>query len=725
MKLRNPFKTAPRLDPATPSWATYMDALVPDTEATIARWRDVTTAREIAKRIHGPALGCALINARVCSSVPIRLYRVDNAAPKSWRQYGAKEVTGVDRKRYLTDPKRVGRKASMLAQQDDGMVEVVDHPVLSLLQKPNPEVTGTEFEFRRWLDKWLFGNSLSLKLRNGREVVGLASLMPEFVRVQPSTATLISAYYFGRDNADMETFDAEDVVHQRFAPHWRSPYWGMSPMDIVFRELDLYEYSLAAEQARWKHGGYPSGVLSMKNVRDQKTLDQIAKSVDRRHAGADKSGKLLVTSEGTYTPLGKTQEMGYIPGMEHIERRIEQEYGVPEALRRLNDANLASGQMGPDIYYLFTVQPNLAIDAEQLTELLLPEFGIDPGEAWLAYDDVVPQDLEALRQDTLVHVTGGVLTIDEQRARLGYEGAPGGIGAKHRINGIAIEPERVVVAPAPPPVQSPPTPAPTEEPEPEPSAPEPTPEAAAKAAPTIATKADDGLTIGELDKVGARVRDELEADLRAWYARVADGMRVRPDGTVDLSAFDAELLRILTPYLTDLVSAGAAMEADGETPVRLTNERAAELARQRGTLLVEQIRGTTEDRIRDAVARGVEEGRPLNEVITDLREDGSAQAGANAERIARTETAYAVTAGKRSQWREAGITQVRWVLAPGACPVCEAIMARNGGVVGIDEPFAHAGETLGDYTTKVDIWGPPAHPNDRCGIAAVTSEGNQ
>lgn len=761
--------------PVDPDWANFVDAVVVDTEAVRARWHDVTTAREVAKRIHGPALGCAHINAKVCAHVPIRMFRPQTAGGK---RYG-KTVTDRRTLEYLHDFRRVGRKAAMMADQGDDVVEVMDNPVLDLLRRPNPYRTGTEFEVGRWMDKWLFGNDVMLTIPGGAGLVGLVTLMPQYVRVQPDNERLISGYYFGRSEQDVEYYDANSVIHQQFAPHWNNPYWGMGPLDIVFRELDLYEFSLAAEQARWQKGGYPGGVLSLKNATNQTQLDEASKSFKRQVGGASKSGNVLVTTDSTYTQLGKTNEMGYLPGMEHIERRIEQEFGIPESLRRLNDANLASGQMGPDLYLKFTIQPALAMDAEQLTERLLPYFGMEPGEAWFAYDDVSPADLEALRQDTTTHVAAGVLTCNEQRSRLGYEPIHG--GDIPRVNGVPLGqvqsqpsinvPSQFSAAPAT--VSSANTtqdqvaasgevaqtalngaqvqaleglaasvaqgqlPADAARAIAEAAFPlvsaaildrifgsldsfVPDQPAVDQSQPMKAKALDDGLAADQLtDQEKERLIGGMQRAMQAWITGSLSDLRIGPDAAVNLSGRDDLLAAALEPYIRRLIEAGFTIGSRevsglGGNPVRVSDEVAAELVRQRGSLIIEQIRGTTEDQIRSAILTGLEDQAPLNQVIDTVKADIGDGAAARAETIARTETSHAVGMGQLAAWKAAGITRKRWKLATDACEVCNALVAQSGGEVGIDEPFARAGTNLAGFTPALDIQHNPAHPNCRC-----------
>ncbi|MCZ7599874.1 MAG: hypothetical protein M5U09_22065 [Gammaproteobacteria bacterium] len=63
--------------------------------------------------------------------------------------------------------------------------------------------------------------------------------------------------------------------------------------------------------------------------------------------------------------------------------------------------------------------------------------------------------------------------------------------------------------------------------------------------------------------------------------------------------------------------------------------------------MIEQVSGTTQNGIREAIARGIDEGMPLSEVIDELKREIGDEAGWRAERITRTETAHCAERGSR------------------------------------------------------------------------------
>jgi len=100
-----------------------------------------------------------------------------------------------------------------------------------------------------------------------------------------------------------------------------------------------------------------------------------------------------------------------------------------------------------------------------------------------------------------------------------------------------------------------------------------------------------------------------------------------------------------------------------------------------------------------------------------------------AERIARTESAQAITLGEQEGWKETGVVSgVTWVTATDCCEFCREI---DNMTVPIDGLFFSLGESMTItnekgkpqtmYFNYREISGPPLHPNCRCACKADLS----
>lgn len=135
----------------------------------------------------------------------------------------------------------------------------------------------------------------------------------------------------------------------------------------------------------------------------------------------------------------------------------------------------------------------------------------------------------------------------------------------------------------------------------------------------------------------------------------------------------------------------------------VTSPEAIAWAREHAGELAKDISDTTEQNIKDAIAKGLE-GGGLDAIYDDILDAIGDET--RAEMIARTETMDAANEGLAQSWdqaREAGLLSAdakkQWIAtASGACPECEEV---DGEEVLLDEDFS-----VGDD--------PPLHPNCRC-----------
>jgi SPP1 gp7 family putative phage head morphogenesis protein len=138
------------------------------------------------------------------------------------------------------------------------------------------------------------------------------------------------------------------------------------------------------------------------------------------------------------------------------------------------------------------------------------------------------------------------------------------------------------------------------------------------------------------------------------------------------------------------------------------NERAVEWARFRATNMITETNDTTRQLVNELTASTIEDGL-TNTELADLLSDSFGFSDERADMIARTETAFAETAGTLEGYAASGVVEGKeWSADGEACDECAAL---DGVVVALDEDFPDGG---GD--------GAPLHPNCECSVAPVLSD---
>ncbi|MBS0200297.1 MAG: hypothetical protein JSR70_07575 [Proteobacteria bacterium] len=207
-------------------------------------------------------------------------------------------------------------------------------------------------------------------------------------------------------------------------------------------------------------------------------------------------------------------------------------------------------------------------------------------------------------------------------------------------------------------------------------------EALREAADDVATQVEAGVEVDRLTMVAlGNIADEIEAGL----------------GAAAVESSDAAIADYGLSVSTDLVN---------EHAIKWAEERAAALITSSGT--GGTLLDTTRDAIREMIADAVRDGTSMRDLAKQLRES-FAFGKDRAQMIAHTEIAAASVNGAMQAWIVSGVVKrKRWILAEGACTVCQA--NADQGEIDLLQEFAS-----GDM-------GPPGHPRCRCSVIGITKD---
>jgi len=711
--------------------ANVLGATVTTSDRSARQFRR-TDAFELSKRVQSMVMWCAYFNSTNCASHRMRMYRKGNAAGKV--KWLGRKVTDHRKVKYLLNPSRVGVKAASMADDSRGDIEeVTDHPALDLLNNANPWQRGSTFSKACFMQWELYGRRyISLIQPSGEIPTELFVLFTDRVRPIPDQKTLISGYIYGRDTPNEKRFEPDEILWQQFFPSNTDPYGGLSPLHCVFQEADIYSASTISELSLWNKGARPDFAVKVSSLTTDIQLKQMRAEIESRHQGPTKRGDFWFFRDGDVQPLQFTQkEMEYLAGRQDIRSMIGAAYGIPETFWRMNDANLAGSQSAQEFYARWTVAPRLVQDAEEWTESLLPLYGIDPGEYWFGYDDPVPENKAEVRADVKEFVSLGIWSRKYALELVG--------GRSPEEDGEPDQHERAMeLAQAT-------KPAPGED-KPKPGKPKPKKSAVVKELPApkyvpLSKRAIDGCCEHELQVKDAPsdaytpIRAQIDALIRLWLDHIA----ADPDAGEmidDLDEYESELASSLSVPIGQAFKMGS---VEGYASIgqnvagSFSLDSAAEKFITNYTIrLADDISQTTADDIRDVLKNQIQEGSSAGQRTAAVRAMIEESKDYRPAMIARTETARAQNHGQIDAWRKAGIKRVKWTLAPGACPTCQAFVTAFGDTRDIETPFAKVGDT---YTvpgkeTPIEIkyasggsdegiWAPPAHPSCRCSIDAV------
>ena len=221
-------------------------------------------------------------------------------------------------------------------------VPATDHPLETLLRRPNPEQAGpalleTLYGFLQTAgNAYLEGVALDGALRE------LYALRPDRMKVRLSRSGWPEAYEYGvsgRKTVFEQNAGAfSPILHLKLF-HPTNDHYGLSPLEAASASVDLHNASSAWNKALLDNAARPSGALVYKGPDGAENLtaeqfDRLKAELGDAYAGASNAGRPLVLDGGldwramSLSPA----EMDFQAAKNNAAREIALAFGVPPML---------------------------------------------------------------------------------------------------------------------------------------------------------------------------------------------------------------------------------------------------------------------------------------------------------------------------------------------------------------------------------------------------------
>jgi len=309
-----------------------------------------------------------------------------------------------------------------------------DHPLLDLLQRPNPMQGGAEFFEAAFGFFLISGNSYI-------EAVGpsfpsapreLWALRPDRMRVMPGDNGVPVAYRYTVGGSTHD-YPRSRILHVKsFNP--LDDWYGMSPLEAAAISVDQHN-----DAARWnasllQRSGRPSGALIYKptypessNTLTDEQRQALKNELKNYFSGAENAGRPLVLEGGLdWKEMSLSpHDMDWLAGKDVSAREIALAFHVPAQLIGIQ-GSLTFSNFEQARLALFddAVLPLLDHMKDELNNWLAPQFG-DGIEIDYNIDKI--EALAPRRQQIWDRIThADFMTINEKREAFGLEAIEGG-----------------------------------------------------------------------------------------------------------------------------------------------------------------------------------------------------------------------------------------------------------------------------------------------------------
>ncbi|MGD8238258.1 MAG: phage portal protein [Armatimonadota bacterium] len=314
--------------------------------------------------------------------------------------------------------------------QGDGVpkrVAVPEHPLQTLLDRPNPYMTGIELRKAAFLHLELAGEAWWAMERDEDErAAELWPMRPDWVRIGVKSGLPVGVQY-GNPNTP------EDAIHYPWSDIVQLRYFdptdmlrGLSPIQAASRSLTNDFQAIGWNTGFLKNSARPDGALVSEAPLDTSTQTALAAQWRKAHQGASRSHRVAILHGGLkWQTFGLTQkDMDWIAQRKLNREEVCAIFGVPPALVGLLEyANYSNMSEQRRHFWENTMMDRFGIISEGINLHLLAKCGFEATEGLFgAYDvSTVPALREAQRElmETYIKaIAAGLYTINDVRRRL-------------------------------------------------------------------------------------------------------------------------------------------------------------------------------------------------------------------------------------------------------------------------------------------------------------------
>jgi HK97 family phage portal protein len=328
----------------------------------------------------------------------------------------------------------------------DGEQILEEHPLIQLLNRPNPLQSYSEFFNSLYGYLLLSGNAYILKVGSDMGTPQeLHQLRPDRIEIKGGSSAIPEKYKYtinGKVKAEYLVDQENGFSELKHVKLWNplDDFYGCSPLSAAAVEVDQFNMSNKHNVNLLGNGARPSGAVIFKPKDDagydvnltESQRQQLLTDLNNRFQGTNNAGRpLLLEGDFDWREMGLSPKDLDFARLKHMSATdIAMCFGVPSQLVGVPDAqtyaNVAEARLA---LYEETIIPHLRKIASDLNEWLVPMFGEN---LKLEFDiDSIPA-LSERRKKIYENVTSavreGIMTRNEARQIVGLEPIDGADG---------------------------------------------------------------------------------------------------------------------------------------------------------------------------------------------------------------------------------------------------------------------------------------------------------
>jgi len=324
-----------------------------------------------------------------------------------------------------------------------GENELDNHPLISLLKRPNPSQAGNEYFQSLYSYLLLSGNSYALASAVNQVPTELYLLRPDRIEIKASQTAIPKSYCYKLNGQIAAEYEADPVTGQSEVKHFKmwhplDDYLGMSPLMAAAVDLDQHNMIAKHNIGLLVNGARPSGAIVFKPKDDMGNTtmlsdgqrNQISNDLEQRFTGTKNAGRpVLLEGDFDWKEMAMSpKDMDFLQNKHMAAKDIALCFGVPSQLIGIPDSQTyANVQEARLALYEETIIPLAQRIESDLNEWLAPSFG-DEINIQLDIESIpaMTERRKRIYENVTAAVREGIISRNEARERLGLEPITGG-----------------------------------------------------------------------------------------------------------------------------------------------------------------------------------------------------------------------------------------------------------------------------------------------------------
>lgn len=330
---------------------------------------------------------------------------------------------------------------------DKKNLKILDnHDIIKLLKQPNADIT--QFEFMTQLASFFKITGNAFLIATGpvnRQPLELFVVSPLKVQIELDKNGDAEEYKVNLSYGNDLIFKQKDVDGRyryytsdgdfelwhikTFCPNYgNGDPWGMSDLAPIVPELEQYMESSLHNLSLLKRGTAPSGALTTKNMMTDDQFNRLQSQMRSFFSGGANAGRvMLLDPDMDFKPLSQSnRDMDFAQLKSDISKTIYNALKIPLAMVSGEFSSYNNLETAKLNFYDNAVLPLARRLLEELSIFLLPRYkNSEYLELTIDTDDIDALSIRYTAEITALR-DSGVLTINEIRAKMGYDPIEGG-----------------------------------------------------------------------------------------------------------------------------------------------------------------------------------------------------------------------------------------------------------------------------------------------------------